>query len=111
MSPFAELLNVIYQAVVLIGIIGGAIFAFVKWVTKQNQQDSDIAETKQSLKNDLDDLEHKHDTDAQAIKEEQAILVYGVLACLKGLQEQGCNGPVTKAIDKLEKHLNLTAHK
>ena len=39
------------------------------------------------------------------------MLVYGVLACLKGLSEQGCNGPVTEAIGKFEKHLNEKAHK
>ena len=44
------------------------------------------------------------------IQEEQAILTYGVLACLKGLQEQGCDGAVTDAISKLEKHLNEKAH-
>ncbi len=37
-------------------------------------------------------------------------ICYGVLACLKGLKEQGCNGPVTAALDKLEKHLNQAAH-
>jgi hypothetical protein len=45
------------------------------------------------------------------IKEEQTILVYGVLACLKGLKEQGCNGPVTDAINTIEKHINKLAHK
>lgn len=44
------------------------------------------------------------------IREEQTLLTYGVLACLKGLKEQGCNGPVTEAIDKIEKHLNQKAH-
>lgn len=45
------------------------------------------------------------------IQEEQALLTYGILACLKGLHEQGSNGPVTDAINKLEKHLNEKAHK
>lgn len=44
------------------------------------------------------------------IQEEQAILTYGILACLKGLHEQGANGPVTEAINRLEKHLNEKAH-
>lgn len=44
------------------------------------------------------------------IQSEQAILTFGVLACLKGLKEQGCDGPVTEAISKLEKHLNEKAH-
>ena len=46
----------------------------------------------------------------RALKEEQGLLTYGVLACLKGLKEQGCNGPVTEAIAKIEKHLNQKAH-
>lgn len=46
----------------------------------------------------------------QSIQSEQAVLTYGVLACLKGLKEQGCDGPVTEAIQKIEKHLNEKAH-
>lgn len=61
----------------------------VRWVDKQKKQDDEI----------------------KAIKDEQAIIVYGVLACLKGLKEQGCDGPVTDAIEKIEKHLNVEAHK
>ena len=44
------------------------------------------------------------------IQEEQALIVYGLLACLKGLNEQGCNGPVTEAVTKIEKHINQKAH-
>ena len=44
------------------------------------------------------------------IQEEQTILTYGVLACLKGLREQGADGPVEDAIDKIEKYLNKKAH-
>ena len=58
------------------------------WIKKQDEQDKEIKE----------------------MKEEQAILTYGILACLKGLEEQGCNGPVTEAINKIEKHLNEKAH-
>ena len=58
------------------------------WIKKQDDQDKEIKE----------------------MKEEQAILTYGILACLKGLKEQGCNGPVTEAINKIEKHLNEKAH-
>ena len=41
---------------------------------------------------------------------EQTLICYGVLCCLKGLKEQGVNGPVTTALDKIEKHLNESAH-
>ena len=66
----------------------GYIFRAHDWVKKQNNQDAEI----------------------KAMKEEQQLLTYGILACLKGLKEQGCNGPVTEAINKIEKHLNEKAH-
>ena len=59
---------------------------------------------------DLIKHQQAQDKAIAAIKAEQTIIVYGVLACLKGLKEQGCDGPVTDAVDKLEKHLNLAAH-
>ncbi len=52
----------------------------------------------------------KQDDIIQALQSEQQLLTYGVLACLKGLKEQGCNGPVTEAIHKIEKHMNEAAH-
>ena len=48
--------------------------------------------------------------DMHGINEEQTLLTYGVLACLKGLKEQGCNGSVSEAINKIEKYLNKKAH-
>lgn len=71
----------------------------VRWMDKQNRQTYDIEELRQT-----------HVSDMGAMKQEQTLLVYGVLACLKGLKEQGCNGPVTEAINKIEKHLNEKAH-
>jgi len=52
----------------------------------------------------------KQDEIIKDMQEELAILTYGVLACLKGLKEQGCNGPVSEAVGKIEKHLNEKAH-
>lgn len=69
-------------------VIFGAIFAIYRFVLRQNEQDKEI----------------------KKMKEEQVIVVYGVLACLRGLQEQGIDGPVTDGIAKLEKHLNQQAH-
>ncbi|MEE0981474.1 MAG: branched-chain amino acid ABC transporter permease [Acutalibacteraceae bacterium] len=69
-------------------VVFGAVFAVHKWVLKQNAQDVEI----------------------KALKKEQTVICYGVLAALKGLKEQGCNGPVTEAINEMEKHLNQKAH-
>ena len=54
--------------------------------------------------------QQQQDKAIDEIKEEQAILTYGILACLKGLKEQGCDGPVTEAVAKIEQHLNEKAH-
>ena len=87
---------VTWQTIVTVASVLAAIIAIFKyynkgydWVKKQNEQDQQI----------------------QDIKDEQRVLTYGVLACLKGLSEQGCDGPVTDAINTLEKHLNKQAHK
>ena len=52
----------------------------------------------------------KQDQALTAIRQEQILICCGVLACLKGLKEQGCDGPVTEALGKLEAHLNQAAH-
>ncbi|MGN0619190.1 MAG: branched-chain amino acid ABC transporter permease [Ruminiclostridium sp.] len=69
--------------------IFGLIFAVYKWYLRQNKQDDDI----------------------KALKAEQSVIVKGVLACLKGLKEKGCNGPVTNAIEEIQTHINNQAHK
>lgn len=56
------------------------------------------------------EAEKKQGKEIKAIKAEQTVICYGVLACLKGLKEQGCDGPVSDALDKLEKYLNKAAH-
>lgn len=45
-----------------------------------------------------------------AIQEEQTLICYGLRGALQGLVEQGCNGPCKDALDKLDKHLNKSAH-
>lgn len=37
-------------------------------------------------------------------------ICYGLRGALQGLVEQGCNGPCKDALDKLDKHLNKSAH-
>lgn len=56
------------------------------------------------------DRQEKQDKEIKDMKEEQAILTKGILACLKGLSEQGCDGPVTAAIEEIETYLNNKAH-
>ena len=84
-----EIITATAGVITALGVIFGLVFAVYRWYLKQEKQDKDI----------------------KAIKEEQTVLVHGVLACLKGLSEQGCNGPVTEAINQIEKHINKQAHK
>lgn len=93
--------TIITAAAVLTAVITIAVsFAkIVRWVDKQKQQTQDI-----------ESLRATHNGDMDGMKQEQTLIVYGLLACLKGLKEQGCNGPVTEAINKIEKHLNQKAH-
>lgn len=80
-------------------VIITVLLKFIRWLDEQKKQ-----------RNDLTALEEKHDNDNNAIQEELQLHTWGILACLKGLQEQGCNGPVTEAIKRIEKHLNDKAH-
>ena len=95
-----------WQTLITAGLVIGALttivtlmFKFVRWVDRQKKQDAE-----------LQNLREHHDEDINAIQDELTMLTYGVLACLKGLQEQGCNGPVTEAINKIEKYINRKAH-
>lgn len=75
------------------------IWKLFKWIERQKQQDEEIEQIKKDREKDRNE-----------ILEEQTLITFGLLACLKGLQEQGCNGPVTEAINKIEKHINKKAH-
>ena len=72
-----------------VGVIFGAIFAVYRWYLRQKDQDKDI----------------------RALKEEQALICYALRACLDGLEQLGANHTVPDARERLEKHLNLEAHK
>ena len=89
MNQVVEIIITVASVITALGVILGLFITIHKWVLKQNKQDVDIS----------------------SIKEEQSILTKGVLACLKGLKEQGCDGPVTTAIVEIEDHLQQQAHK
>ena len=89
MSQLVEVIIIIASVITALGTIIACFTTIHKWILRQNKQDEDI----------------------KSIKEEQKVLTTGVLACLKGLKEQGCDGPVTEAIFSIENHLNKEAHK
>lgn len=49
-------------------------------------------------------------SEMQDDKQERIIILQGLLACLKGLQEQGCDGAVTKSISQIEEYLMKKSH-
>lgn len=79
--------------------IGAAAYKVIKWFQAQEKQTKDIEKLREQEKQDIEDMQ-----------DELCLLTYAVLACLKGLKEKGCNGPVTEAIGKVEKHINQKAH-
>lgn len=100
-------ITVTWQSIITAGAVIAAVVAIVayfakavRWVDKQNEQDEEIKK-----------LKKHHEEDIKSLKEEQFLLVEGILACLLGLKEKGCNGPVTKAIEKYNTYLNEKAHK
>lgn len=81
----------IIQGAAMLGALatlGAMLYKSFRWMERQKAQDIEI----------------------EAIKKEQCVMCYGLLATLDGLKQLGANGNVSDAHDKLEKHLNKTAH-
>ena len=115
-------------AVTGIAAVGALAWKMFQWLHHQKEQDEElkwvnerIERVKKEISDEIKTLQQHHNEDiakitqnhesvVKAIQKEQTLLVYGQLACLKGLSEQGCDGPVTDAIDRLEKHINERAH-
>lgn len=88
-------LKEIYSGVLLIAGITGPLLAIYSWYKRKVEDRIDKLETR------VEKLEQSNVTQF----EELTILLKGQLACLQGLKEQGCNGPVTQAIDDINDYL------
>lgn len=84
-----ETILTVASLITALGVILGAVFSFHSWYLNTKKQGEAIKE----------------------LKEEQKVLIHGILACLKGLKEQGCDGEVTEEIERIENHINTKAHK
>lgn len=69
-------------------VIVGMLFALFRFIENNRQQNREI----------------------RGIKHEQTLTMFALRACLDGLRQQGCNGKVTEAINRLDKYLNKAAH-
>lgn len=83
-----EAINAAAKLIGSLGVIGGVLIGLYKFIERDKRQSRLIKD----------------------IQSEQTLLCYGIRACLQGLVEQGCDGPVHDALDKLDKHLNKAAH-
>ncbi|MCI9333079.1 MAG: branched-chain amino acid ABC transporter permease [Oscillibacter sp.] len=88
MTINADTLITFAKLLTALGVIGSVILWCIKFVQRSKRQNEEL----------------------KAIRKEQTLICYGLLACLQGLKEQGCNGPVTEAMNRLEEHLNQAAH-
>ena len=78
-----------------ITVIGAFFIAIFKWYT------NNIHDKLNDYNKRITSLEKESNVN----KEQNTILLKGQLACLKGLKEQGCNGPVTQSINEIETYL------
>lgn len=90
--------------------IGGIVVAVIKWIMNQNKQSDDISALRKLHEKDMEESRKKEAERNQEIQDELCVLSYAMLASLDGLKQLHCNGEVTRAHEKLEKHLNQQAH-
>ena len=68
-----------------LGTLGALLYRSFRWMEQQKAQQAEKAE-------------------------EKCVICYGLLATLDGLKQLGANGNVSDAYQRLEKHLNQSAH-
>ena len=91
------------SVVTALALLLGKVFKARDWVIRQDKKDESNA-------NKIENLAKHHDEDMKLVNQELRLVVKGTLACLQGLQQQGCNGPVTASIDEIGSYLNDKAH-
>ena len=84
----ANTLTTLAEVLTALGVIGGVVLWCIKFIQRSKRQHEEL----------------------KAIRKEQTLICYGLLACLKGLKEQGSNGPATAAWAGLEEHHKQAAH-
>ena len=90
-----KLAEIIGACSVILGVIIGGYKLYDKAMDRLDALDKRIS--------DLEKENHN-------IKKENALVIYALGACLDGLHQQGCNGKVTEAMDRISKYINNAAH-
>lgn len=94
-------------AVGTLSILAGFFFSIYKFIKKVALDKIDNNSHEIGL---LKDEMERLKSEVQDSKEERLILLKGQLACLKGLKEQGCNGPVSQGIKDIEEYIIKKSH-
>lgn len=95
------------------GLVGLLIWLLKRVIEKREEKRRAEQEKKEDTRRKIATLiEHNQRVDQalSSMSEENALQCYCLLAALRGLEEQGCDGPVKDGINRLEKHLNKRAH-
>lgn len=100
MTEIADSIITIAAVITAFGVILGVPISIVKTIGKHKEKDRQQQERNIS-----------QDKDIARLKEENTLLVFGLSACLDGLQQLGANHSVPIAKDKLDKYINQMAHK
>ncbi len=82
-------IKVIADLISAVTVIAGFVFAIASGYSKLKKQSKDIED----------------------MKKENTLVCFALQACLDGLEQLGANHTVPVAKEKLEKHLNINAHK
>lgn len=108
----------IVGAIGTLSVLAGFFFSIYKFIKnvvldKIEKNKADIVELKREMKQEVKELKQEVGilkSEVKDSKEERLILLKAQLACLKGLKEQGCNGPVTQAINDIENYIITKSH-
>lgn len=95
-----------FDLLLAFGAGAGAIAAIWKIILPAYKHLKKPAENSENI----EDIRAKHEEDAEATNSELYELTLGVQAALDGLMQLGCNGNVTKAHARLQKHITKKAH-
>ncbi len=90
-----ELSKLIGACSVILGVILGGYKLYDKLLDRIDALERRVAELEKAKRD---------------INEENALVIYALRACLDGLHQQGCNGKVTDAMERIDKHINKAAH-
>ena len=93
-------------SIVLIASILGPIIAIIRWYKfRIGDRLCDMEARQQDFEDRLDILSDETRQSFVEFKENDKVIITGLIACLEGLVEKGCNGPVKNGLKELKSYL------